>query len=88
MTVRYGFIEVPYLPAALRKAKELACHVDLNKAIYFASRDEVVHSKTGATLSSWRVLLSAFLFRNSIRASDLFNLPASNFTEMGRQIEI
>jgi hypothetical protein len=32
--------------------------------------------------------LFAFLFRNSVRASDLSNLPASNFIEMGRQIEI
>jgi hypothetical protein len=30
----------------------------------------------------------AFLFRNSVRAVDLFNLPPPNFLEIGRQIEI
>ena len=88
VTVRYGFVEVPDLPAELREAKELACHIDLDKAVYFAARDEAVHSKTGGTLAWWRLPLFAFLFRNSVRASDLFNLPASNFIAMGRQIEI
>jgi KUP system potassium uptake protein len=72
----------------LREAKGLARDIDLDKAVYFAARDEAVHSKTGATLSWWRLPLFAFLFRNSVRASDLFNLPVSNFIEIGRQIEI
>jgi KUP system potassium uptake protein len=88
VTVRYGFIEVPDLPAALREAKELACHLDLEKVVYFAARDEAVHGNTGETLSWWRLPLFAFLFRNSVRASHLFNLPAANFIEIGRQIEI
>jgi KUP system potassium uptake protein len=88
LTVRYGFIEVPDLPSALRAAKELGCPVDLENAVYFAARDEVVRSKAGGTFSWWRLPLFAFLFRNSVRVSDLFNLPASNFIEVGRQIEI
>jgi KUP system potassium uptake protein len=36
----------------------------------------------------WRVPLFAFLFRNSVRAVDLFNLPPANFLEIGRRIEI
>jgi len=87
VTVRYGFVEVPDLPGALREAKDL-CHIDLDQAIYFAARDEAVHNKTGRTFSWWRLPLFAFLFRNSVRASDLFNLPVSNFIEIGRQIEI
>jgi KUP system potassium uptake protein len=88
VTIRYGFIEVPDLPAALRAAKDVASHVDLDQAMYFAARDEVVHSKTAGILSRWRLPLFAFLFRNSVRASDLFALPAANFVELGRQIEI
>jgi KUP system potassium uptake protein len=72
----------------LREAKELGCPVDLENAVYFAARDEVVRSKAGGTFSWWRLPLFAFLFRNSVRVSDLFNLPASNFIEVGRQIEI
>ena len=28
------------------------------------------------------------MFRNSVRAVDLFNIPPENFVEVGRQIEI
>jgi KUP system potassium uptake protein len=88
ITVHYGFIEVPDLPAALRQAKDLGCPVDLEQAIYFAAGDNVVRSKRGAQLSRWRVPLFAFMFRNAVHAADLFKLPARNFLEIGRQIEI
>jgi K+ transporter len=42
----------------------------------------------GGRLLRWRLSLFAFLFRNSVRAVDLFNLPPPNFVEIGRQIEI
>jgi KUP system potassium uptake protein len=88
VTVRYGFIEVPDLPAELRTAEELTCHVNLDRVVYFAAHDEVVHGRTAGALSWWRLRLFAFLLRNSVRASDLFNLPASNLVELGRQIEV
>jgi KUP system potassium uptake protein len=54
----------------------------------FGAHDEVVHGKAGGLLLRWRLPLFAFLFRNSVRAVDLFNLPPSNFLEICRQIEI
>jgi KUP system potassium uptake protein len=88
LTIRYGFMERPDLPLALGKAKELGFSPDLNDAIYFASRDEVIRSKSGRSILSWRLPLFAFMFRNSLRVSDLFNLPPRNFLEIGRQVEI
>jgi KUP system potassium uptake protein len=88
MTVRYGFVEVPDLPSALRQARDLGCPVDLNNAIYFGARDAVVHGKDRGLLSRWRLSLFGFMFRNSVRAVDLFKLPSHNFVEIGRQIEI
>ena len=88
VTVHYGFFEVPDLPAALRQVKEFVGRVDLDKVVYFVERDEIVRAKTRRILSWWRLPLFAFLYRNSVRASDLFNLPAANFIHMGRQIEL
>ncbi len=88
LTVHYGFVEIPDLPSALRVAKDLGCPVDLDNAVYFGEHDAVVPDKTAGRLLRWRSLLFAFLFRNSVRAVDLFNLPPSNFLEIGRQIEI
>jgi KUP system potassium uptake protein len=88
LTVHYGFVEVPDLPSTLRAAKDLGCPVDLGNAVYFGAHDEVVRGKPGGRLLRWRLPLFAFLFRNSVRAVDLFNLPPPNFVEIGRQIEI
>ena len=88
LTVHYGFVEVPDLPSALRAAKDLGCPVDLDHAVYFGEHDAVVRGKTGGWVLRWRLPLFAFLFRNSVRAVDLFNIPPPNFVEIGRQIEI
>ena len=44
----------------IARGKSLARDIDLDKAVYFAARDEAVHSKTGATLSWWRVAAVRF----------------------------
>jgi K+ transporter len=62
--------------------------LDLDTAVYFGAHDEVVRGEPGGRLLRWRLPLFAFLFRNSVRAVDLFNLPPPNFVEIGRQIEI
>jgi K+ transporter len=35
-----------------------------------------------------RLRLFMLMFRNSVRAVDLFNLPPETYVEVGRQIEI
>lgn len=86
--VRYGFMEVPDLPSALGQAKDRGCPADLSKAVYFASRDELVRSLSGRRILRWRLPLFAFMYRNAARVSDLFNLPPDKFLEVGRQIEL
>jgi KUP system potassium uptake protein len=88
ITIHYGFMEIPDLHSVLEQAKDLGCPVDLNEAIYFESRDLVVRRKSGKSIMGWRLPLFAFMFRNSLRISDLFNLPPRNFLQIGRQVEI
>jgi KUP system potassium uptake protein len=88
ITIHYGFMEIPDLPTVLQEARDLGFPVDLTKAIYFGSRDQVVRAKSGKRVMRWRLPLFAFMFRNSLRISDLFNLPPRNFLEIGRQVEI
>jgi KUP system potassium uptake protein len=88
VTVRYGFVEVPNLPAALSRAKNLGCPIDLERAIYFGERDEIVRRKRHSQIARWRLPLFAFMFRNSVRSFDRFNIPPRNFVEIGRQLEI
>jgi KUP system potassium uptake protein len=88
MTLHYGFIEVPNLPAALHRAKDAGCPFDVRHAIFFAARDAVVRGKRRGRLWRWQVPLFAFMLRNSVHAVDVFHLPAPRVVEIGRQIEI
>jgi KUP system potassium uptake protein len=88
MTVHYGFIEVPDLPSALGAAKHLGCPLDLTNACYFASRDQVVRGAASGRFRHWWVPLFAFMYRNAVRAVDLFDLPPDNFVEVARQLDI
>ncbi len=88
ITVRFGFIEIPDLPTALKLAKDCGCPVDLNDAIYFGARDTLICSKQCGWLVRARLRLFTVMFRNSVRAVELFNIPSAHFVEVGRELEI
>lgn len=88
VTLRFGFIEIPNIVAALARAKELGCPLTLDDAIYFAANDDVVSSRTHPRLPAWQRLFFSFMYRNAVRASDRFDLPADRFLEIGRQVRL
>ena len=88
VTVRFGYIEIPDLCVALRDMPQFEPDMDLASAIYFGARDQVVRKGGKSMMPRWSIPLFAFLFRNSVKAVDRFNLPAENFVEIGRLIEI
>ncbi len=87
VTVRFGFMEVPNVVAALACAKK-ECAINLDDAVYFASHDDVVRSADPPRLASWRRMLFAVMYRNAVRTPDRFDLPADKFLEVGRQIAL
>ena len=86
-SVHYGFIEVPDLTAALKDLKGLPDAIDLDRAVFFGSRD-MVTAAPHSTLNRLRIDLFAFLYRNAVRASDRFKLPADRTIEVARQIAL
>jgi len=88
LTVHYGFIEIPDLSAALQLAHAKGCDLDLSEAIFFSSRDDVVRADDNRKLSEWRQIIFSFLYRNSVRLVDRFNLTGSRFVEVGRRIRL
>jgi KUP system potassium uptake protein len=88
VTIRFGFIEVPNLVAALACAKEKGCTLNLDDAVYFASNDDVVRKASPPRLIAWRRMLFAVMYRNAVRTPDRFDLPAEKFLEVGRQIAL
>lgn len=88
VTIRFGFIEIPDLAFALKQMKSLNPSIDLDNAVYFATRDLVVSKPGASLLSRWRLPVFAFLYRNAVKVVDRFSLPPENVVEIARQIEI
>jgi KUP system potassium uptake protein len=88
LVARFGFFEIPDLRRALQSTKGLGAGVDFDKAKFVGTRDLVVGRKDNPTLRGWRLSLFAFLYRNSAKIVDRFNLDAANVVEIARQVEI
>jgi KUP system potassium uptake protein len=88
VVARFGFMEIPDLRQALLKTHGLPTSVDFDRALFVGARDLVVAKHKGAGLRGWRLVLFAFLYRNSVKLVDRFNLEPSNVIEIARQIEI
>jgi KUP system potassium uptake protein len=88
VAARFGFFEIPDIRRALNQLHGLDAAVDFEKALFVGTRDLIVHRPENPTLTGWRLTLFAFLYRNSVKVVDRFNLPPHNAIEIARQIEI
>ena len=86
--IRYGFVEIPDLAAALKRVRGLDPSIDVDNAVYFATRDLAIPGPKSSRMARWTVPIFAFLYRNAVRVVDRFSLPPENVVEVARQIEI
>ncbi len=88
VAAHFGFFEIPDLREALNNARGLDTPIDFDGALFVAARDQVVPEPRTRGLRGWRIALFAFLYRNSAKIVDRFNLPPERVVEIARQIEI
>ena len=88
VTVHFGFVEVPSLPAALDAARRNGCAADVEEAMYFSGHDDLVAKRTRPRLPGWRRAIFGFMYRNAVRSPETFALPRDRFLEIGRQVDI
>jgi len=88
VVARFGFLEIPDLRLALSRAHGLDQAIDLDAAMFVGTRDLVVGKPRRPALKGWRMGLFAFLYRNSVKVVDRFNLAPENVVEIARQVEI
>jgi KUP system potassium uptake protein len=87
VTVHFGFMETPDLPAVLALARRDGVPV-LHQASYYIARDHFISRKDRSLRSRWRVALFSFMSRNSAHAVDRFKIPSNALVEIGRRIEL
>jgi KUP system potassium uptake protein len=88
VVARFGFLEIPNLRQALARTHGFATAIDFDKALFFGTRDLVVSKRKNASMRGWRLVLFAFLYRNSVKIVDRFSLEPENVIEIDSQIEI
>ena len=87
VTVHFGFVEIPDLPAVLDAARKQGVPV-VSDAVYYIERNDLVSRSHRHVLARLRVALFSFMSRNSARAIDRFKIPSNALIEIGRRIEL
>ena len=85
--VRYGFMEDPNVPDALRRARAKGLGLNEDDVTYFLGRETLIVSKAPG-MAMWRERLFVIMARNAVRATTFFRLPPERVVELGVQVEI
>ena len=85
--VRFGFMETPDVPAALKTCEEMGVHVDKKDLSFFVSRAHLVEGDEGG-IWTWLRGLFIFLYRNQADPAEYYQIPAGRVVDLGAQITI
>ena len=90
VALRFGFLDEPNVPAALRLAAErgkIEGVEDVDEATYFLSRIAVVTTRA-AGMARWRKKLFVIMTRNAASPVDYFRLPNDRTVTTSARIEV
>ena len=88
VTVNYGFMQSPNVPAALRGCESLGLKVNLDSTTFYLARETMIPSVKLPGMMLWREKLFSFMTRNALPATDFFRIPPERVVELGIQIEL
>ena len=87
VVLRYGFMEEPDVPAALKRVEACGPPIRMMDTSFFLSRQTLLPAaRPGMAL--WREKLFAWMLRNAESAMEFFRLPTNRVVELGSQVEI
>lgn len=87
VTVRFGFMEDPKIPKALRLIQYPGLKLDHANMPYFVNRTRVYPSKLPG-MALWRERLYTLMRRNATSAADFFSIPPTRVFEIGTSVEV
>lgn len=85
--LRYGFMQDPNIPDALKDIKMPGLEFKPAETTYFLGRETLIPSKRPG-MAMWRESLFASMSRNARPATAFFKLPPNRVVELGAQIEL
>lgn len=87
VVARFGFMESPDVPRALKKCRTKGLRVKLSETSYYLGRETLLTTGTSG-MSRWRKSLFAYLSRNARPATAFFGLPPNRVVELGMQVRL
>ncbi len=84
---RFGYMEQPDVPAALRACEPHGLTIDPRQASYFLGRRAIKISPR-APMPFWQQRIFIMLTNQSTRAVEFFRIPADRVVELGMQMSI
>ena len=88
ITLKWGFMEDPDVPEALRGLVLDGKELDPLSVSYFIGRDSIISTEKESAMPRWRERLFAWMRRNEARATTFYKIPTSRAIEFGVQVEV
>jgi KUP system potassium uptake protein len=87
LTVRYGFMQEPDVPAAVASASTPHFPIDLDTTTFFVGIETLLPTKRPG-MALWRERLFALMSKNAVRATSFYRIPPERVVEIGMQVEL
>jgi len=85
--LRFGFMDTPDVPQALKLCEAFGLNIPLFQTSYFLSRETIV-ATPGSGMALWREHLFAAMSRNASGVVEFFRLPDNAVVELGTRVQI
>ena len=87
ISVQYGFKDDPDLPAALSLCAAHGLDFDMMETTFFLGRETLL-LRSYTSMSRWRMLLFAAMYRNATSPMHYFKIPSNRVVELGSQVSM
>lgn len=84
---KFGYMEQPDVPAALRACADQGLEIDPRQASYFLGR-RVIKTSARSSMPFWQQRIFIMLANQSARAIEFFRIPPDRVVELGMQMSI
>jgi KUP system potassium uptake protein len=84
---KFGYMEQPDVPAALRACADKGLEIDPRQASYFLGR-RVIRMSARSVMPFWQQRIFIMLANQSARAIEFFRIPPDRVVELGMQMSV
>ena len=87
ITLHYGFMESPRVPAALATLRKAGLKFDIMTTSFFLGR-RTLKTASNSGMPLWQDKLFVALSKQSANATDFFSIPSDRVVELGAQVTV